>query len=109
PRTREPMHVTIPTKPISSRGSVGSVGRTRENAQDKARRYLTEGRLHVLLVHGDRIFAECRGNGAIWHPVYVRRAWHCDCPAGNARDCAHLNALRLVTTEPKHRNRKEDQ
>lgn len=75
----------------------------REDAATKARRYLSEGRLHVLLVHKDRVFAECKGDGAIWHPVYARGRWGCDCPAGAARNCAHLRALRLVCTEPKHR------
>jgi hypothetical protein len=76
---------------------------TREDAATKARRYITEGRLHVLLVHRDRIIAECHGDGAIWHPTYVRGAWRCNCPAGGARNCAHLRALRLVVSEPKHR------
>ena len=76
---------------------------TREDAATKGRRYLTEGRLHILLVHKDRIYAECKGDGAIWHPVYVRGGWRCDCPAGASERCAHLQALRLVATEPKHR------
>lgn len=83
--------------------STGLTPGGRENAASKARRYLTEGRLHVLLVHGDRIYAECRGDGAVWHPCYVRGTWRCDCPAGAAHRCAHLQALRLVCTEPKHR------
>lgn len=82
---------------------VNAVTRGREDAATKARRYIGEGRLHVLLVHRDRIMAECKGDGAIWHPCFVRGAWHCDCPHGGARNCSHLAALRLVTTAPAHR------
>ena len=67
---------------------------SRESAETKARRYLAEGRLEVVLVADDEIEATCRGDGAAyllgWHG-----AWHCSCPARTDR-CAHLVALRLV-------------
>jgi hypothetical protein len=70
--------------------------RPRETVETKARRYLAEGRLSVVLVVDDEIEATCRGDGAVylagWHG-----AWHCSCPARTDR-CAHLAALRLVTT-----------
>lgn len=71
----------------------------RENAQDKGRRYATEGRLRVLHV-GRWISATCRGQGATyalgWQPG---RGWYCACPARTR--CSHLVALQLVTDEPK--------
>ena len=70
-----------------------------ENAAAKGRRYLTEGRLQVWAVTGRRIAAVCRGDGAIYHPGYDAGRWYCDCPAKTDR-CAHLVALRLVTTAP---------
>jgi hypothetical protein len=69
-----------------------------ENAEAKARRYLLEGRLRVRMVKGGRSFAECRGNGHIWHPCYVGDRWRCNCPARGR--CAHLVALQLVTSAP---------
>jgi hypothetical protein len=54
---------------------------SRESVEAKSRRYLLEGRLNILLVRQDRIYAECRGDGAVWHPVYTRGRWGCDCPA----------------------------
>lgn len=71
---------------------------SRENAQDKGRRYLSESRLRVVYVKpGDpRIRATCRGDGETYKlgfdPV---RSWWCECPA-KTRECSHLVALRLV-------------
>jgi hypothetical protein len=74
----------------------------RDNAETKARRYLTEGRLIVLAVDRGRrhIDAWCRGDGDHYHLGYdPTRGWWCDCPARTDR-CAHLCALRLVTVKP---------
>jgi uncharacterized Zn finger protein len=66
---------------------------TRENAEAKGRRYLTEGRL-LMLSAGERIEARCRGNGEFYRLGYERGAWYCTCPA--VGKCSHLVALQLV-------------
>ncbi len=71
----------------------------RENAEAKGRRYIVEGRLRILMVKGGRAFAECRGNGAVYHPCYIGNRWRCDCPARTR--CAHLVALQLVVDAPR--------
>lgn len=70
---------------------------SRESAAAKARRYLAEGRLLILHVHGPLIRAACRGDGQVYRLGHdPRHGWWCDCPA-RSRACAHLLALRLVT------------
>jgi uncharacterized Zn finger protein len=71
----------------------------RENAAQKARRYLAEGRLQVIEVRPERIAALCRGDGATYRLSWHRGRWSCTCPALTDR-CAHLAALRLVTDAP---------
>jgi uncharacterized Zn finger protein len=71
---------------------------SRESAATKGRRYVLEGRLRLLLVHGPRIYAECRGNGATYHCGYVKGRWWCSCPARGT--CAHLVAVQLVVDRP---------
>ena len=68
----------------------------KENAQIKARRYLTEGRLRVLDVdeYAGTALAECRGNGALYTVSRDEHGWTCDCPARST--CAHIVALQLV-------------
>jgi uncharacterized Zn finger protein len=69
---------------------------TRESAEAKAARYLAEGRITVLRVDGDRVWATCRGSGGAYDLGHAPgRGWHCACPARS--DCAHLVALRMVT------------
>jgi uncharacterized Zn finger protein len=76
----------------------------RENAHDKARRYLTEGRLRVIIVdpHPVRrtpIIATVRGDsGEHFKLGYdnVLKEWRCTCAARG--ECSHLKALKLVTT-----------
>jgi hypothetical protein len=71
---------------------------TREPIAAKASRYLAEGRLTVTSVNGDRVTAWCRGDGEVYELGHdLARGWYCGCPA--RRDCAHLAALRLVTTK----------
>jgi hypothetical protein len=72
----------------------------RENAEDKGKRYLTEGRLWVKRVDFTHerwpILAECRGAGETHRLGFDKReGWRCSCPARG--QCAHLNALMLVT------------
>lgn len=71
---------------------------TRESAERKARRYLTEGRITIVRVAGDDVRALARGDGVIYRCGHVPgpRGWFCTCPARSDR-CAHLQALRLVT------------
>lgn len=72
---------------------------TRESAEVKARRYLTEGRLTIVRVAGDEVRAVARGDGQLYrcgHVAGKAGGWFCTCPARTDR-CAHLEALRLVT------------
>ena len=63
----------------------------------KAQRYLAQGRLEVRHVDADTIFGVCLGDGVWYQLGHDVRGWWCDCPARGDR-CAHLTALRLVTT-----------
>lgn len=69
-----------------------------ENAQEKSRRYLVEGRIRVQHVVGEQIKATCRGDGAVYVMGYDPEStrWFCSCPSPADR-CSHLIALRLVT------------
>lgn len=66
---------------------------SREDAQTKGRRYLTEGRLTVQWKTESVVLATCKGAGATYELGY-RKEWQCDCPAKGM--CAHLVALMLV-------------
>lgn len=70
---------------------------TREASDVKARRYLCEARLTVVLVNADTVRATCRGTGEVYQLGHEPgRGWWCECPA--RRDCcAHLLALQAVT------------
>lgn len=70
----------------------------RESAAAKGRRYLTEGRLTVLVRDHHGILAVCRGDGVEHRLGHDSQAgWHCDCTAARHRaNCSHLAALRLV-------------
>ena len=67
----------------------------RENAQGKARRYVSEGRLIVRSVTAESAQAECRGDGAIYELGFTDGRWFCTCPALGR--CSHEYALGLVT------------
>ena len=69
----------------------------REGADTKGRRYLAEGRLTVTRVEGDRVHAECKGQGAVHRLGHDARGWWCSCPARTT--CSHLVALQLVVVE----------
>jgi hypothetical protein len=74
---------------------------SRESAETKGRRYLTEGRLLVIEVGPGVIRATCCGDGAVHRLGWWRGRWGCSCPAGAfGRQCAHLVALRLMAVEP---------
>jgi hypothetical protein len=76
---------------------------TRESADQKARRYLVEGRLQVLEVGPSIVRATCRGDGQVYRLGWWRGRWGCTCPAACTfrASCAHLLALRLVVVEPR--------
>jgi uncharacterized Zn finger protein len=69
-------------------------GVPRETVQDKAKRYLTEGRVIVDRVADGVVRARVRGAGAVHHVGYDHARWACDCPARGR--CAHLLAVGLV-------------
>lgn len=76
----------------------------RENAHDKGRRLLAEGRLCIDAVLGDTITAHCRGDsGEVYAVGYERGGWYCNCPALSR--CSHMIALQLVTVAPPLRRR----
>lgn len=67
----------------------------RENAQIKARRYLVEGRVTVLVVDTDHVRAMTRGDGELHRQRWTRPAgWTCTCTARGR--CSHLLAVGLV-------------
>ncbi len=67
-----------------------------ENAVEKGRRYLTEGRLVVRLVDEGAgvVEADCRGGGAVYRLGHRDGRWVCSCAARGR--CSHLVALQLV-------------
>jgi uncharacterized Zn finger protein len=67
----------------------------RENAEQKARRYLGEGRLQLIGVSNDRVLAQVRGDGRTYLVRFEEGVWSCPCPA-RSDQCAHLRAVRLV-------------
>jgi hypothetical protein len=78
----------------------------RENAIEKGRRYVAEGRLIVRSLDEDAgiVQADCRGDGAVWTLGRDSRGWWCSCPAMSR--CAHLHALGLVCAlEPREGDR----
>jgi len=74
---------------------------SRENVEQKGRRYLVEGRLRIRLATPRRIEATCRGSLAESYSLLLT-ADHasCDCPA-RSRRCAHIAALLLVCDRPR--------
>lgn len=68
----------------------------RENAADKARRLLAEGRMVVRQIADYEIRADCRGDSGrcyrvTWNPA---DGWGCNCAARSTR-CSHVRALQL--------------
>ncbi len=71
----------------------------RENARDRGRRLVSEGRLVVRRVDTSEIVAACRGDsGEIYRLGYRDARWWCECPAKT--QCGHLYALQLVCVGP---------
>ena len=72
---------------------------TRENAYDRGRRLLIEGRLIINRVDETHVEALVRGDhGEVWRCGYKPGEWFCDCPARTW--CSHLYAVALVTVRP---------
>jgi uncharacterized Zn finger protein len=68
-----------------------------ETIDEKAVRYLAEGRVRVWTVGLTLVEVEVRGGAA--EPYKTRREgerWSCDCPAWQRR-CCHVAAAELVT------------
>jgi uncharacterized Zn finger protein len=75
----------------------------RENAESKARRYLTEGRVRIIACDeaAGTIMGEVRGTGAVYAAGHGLKGWACNCPA-KSTNCAHILALKLLTVlEPR--------
>jgi uncharacterized Zn finger protein len=72
---------------------------SRESADAKARRYLSEGRVTVVAVAVEHVDAIVKGDAALWRVTYRRGGWHCPCPAKGR--CAHLLALGLIVAPAK--------
>jgi uncharacterized Zn finger protein len=89
---------------MSQRAGDGFLGRRqampRENARDRGRRLVAEGRLVIRRVNEEEILAVCRGDSGEVHELgyYPNGGWWCDCVARTR--CAHLVALMLVVVTP---------
>lgn len=70
---------------------------SRETIEQKASRYLSEGRLTVRSRSGHTVEATCTGGDLYRLGHAPGDGWFCDCPAF-ANPCAHLVALQLVVT-----------
>lgn len=70
---------------------------TREAIEQKAARYLAEGRLTVRSRDGHTVRATCTGNADYELGHEPESGWFCSCPA-YVNPCAHLLSLQLVTT-----------
>lgn len=78
-----PQHAVPPAPPL------------RENAADKAYRYVTSGRLTIVRVVPGEVVAWCKGDGAVHQLGWSRGGYWCSCESRSAH-CSHLRALRLV-------------
>lgn len=68
----------------------------RENAADKGRRYLCEGRVVLTHVTAGKVAATIRGDGTFHQATYRNGVWSCTCQARSS-SCSHLVAVRLCT------------
>lgn len=73
--------------------------------EQKAARYLAEGRLTVRSRAGQVVEATCVGSAAYELGHEPEIGWYCGCPAHGL--CAHLIALKLVTTGRRPGDRRE--
>lgn len=74
----------------------------RENAHDKARRLLSEGRVTIRALGENEIVAVVRGDSARCYTVrWDPNGWTCDCEARIR--CSHARGVQLVVLEPRRR------
>lgn len=67
----------------------------RETVDEKALRYIAEGRVVILGKRRCAVFAEVAGSAPAPYGVrYAHGRWRCSCPAPFR--CAHVAALQLV-------------
>ncbi len=71
----------------------------RESTDEKAARLLTSGKLKVVRMDENFVFAHCHGDSDTYVLVYEGGHWRCSCKAHT--DCSHLRALWLVTVKPR--------
>jgi uncharacterized Zn finger protein len=78
-------------------GGAPSPGRKAgETIEAKASRYLAEGRVQILSVHGDQVVAHVRGSQPDPYEVrYNGTVWTCSCEAQTWR-CSHVVAVQQV-------------
>lgn len=67
---------------------------TRENAETRGARLLTEGRLVVTAASPGYFAAVVRGSADLHDVTFGRGGWSCTCPARGR--CSHLHAAALV-------------
>lgn len=86
-----------------ARRKAGTGRVSRESVQQKAIRYLAEGRIRIraCLEDDGLLEADVRGLGAVYAAGRNSDGWFCDCPSRTI-DCAHVIALKSVTAiEPR--------
>lgn len=87
---------TLRTSPFVLRG--------KENAEQKARRYLVEGRLTIKRVDRETgwIIASARGETGSYDLGFdpSKQEWRCTCATPRKTQCSHIRALRLVVDQP---------
>ena len=72
----------------------------REGSQQKARRYLLEGRVMIRSVGPQGVRAHARGQGHVYDVGYEPGGgWTCSCPARTPK-CCHVVATQLVVAVP---------
>jgi uncharacterized Zn finger protein len=72
----------------------------KESSQEKANRYLIEGRVIITRVDDEQITASVRGSDQDYWAGYdpQQGRWWCECPARGR--CCHLLAVMRVTRRP---------
>jgi len=78
-----------------------------ETKAEKARRYLTEGRVTILVANERVAVASVKGDGGTYSCGYDgghAPHWRCTCEAwrlsASHPDCAHLLAVKLIVSRP---------
>ena len=71
-----------------------------ETPDERASRYLADGRVRVLRVDAQGAEATCRGHRATYRVGYSRAdGWWCDCDTSWV--CPHMLALAMITGAPR--------